>query len=49
MTCGEELIMFNERTLESEGGAFIPCNKGVQPTNRTKIDEQQRLSAVWYR
>jgi hypothetical protein len=33
MTCGEELIMFSERVLEFEGGAFIPCRKGAQPEN----------------
>jgi hypothetical protein len=33
MTCGEELIMFNERVLEFEGGAFIPCRKGAQAKN----------------
>ena len=49
MTCGEELIMFNERVLEFEGGAFIPCCKGTQPKNRTKIIEQQRFCHVWYR
>jgi hypothetical protein len=37
MTCGEEVIMFNERALELEGGAFIPCRKGAQPKNRTRI------------
>jgi hypothetical protein len=49
MTCGEELIMFNERVLEFEGGAFSPCCKGAQPKNRTKIAEQQRFCHVWYR
>ena len=44
MTCGEEVIMFNERALEFEGGAFIPCRKGAQAKNRTKINERQR----WY-
>jgi len=33
MTCGEELIMFNERALEFEGGAFNPRCKGAQPKN----------------
>jgi hypothetical protein len=33
MTCGEELIMFNERVLEIKGGASIPCRKGAQPEN----------------
>ena len=32
--------MFNERVLEFEGGAFIPCRKGAQPKNRTKINER---------
>jgi hypothetical protein len=27
------LIMFNERVLEFEGGAFIPCRKGAQARN----------------
>jgi hypothetical protein len=47
MTCGEELIMFNERVLEFEGGASISCRKGAQPKNRTKINERQRLDYVW--
>jgi hypothetical protein len=33
MTCGEELIMFNERVLEFEGGAFNLSRKGLQPVN----------------
>jgi hypothetical protein len=33
MTCGEELIMFNERVLKFQGGASIPCRKGAQPKN----------------
>jgi hypothetical protein len=37
MTCGEEVIMFNERALELEGGAFIPCRKGAQPKNPIRI------------
>lgn len=37
MTCGEGLIMFNERVLNFEGGAFTPRCKGAQPKNRTKI------------
>lgn len=49
MTCGEEVIMFNERTLEFEGGAFIPCCKGAQPKTLTKTNERLRLSGVWYR
>jgi hypothetical protein len=42
MTCGEELIMFNERVLEFEGGAFNPGFKGLQPPKRTKITERRR-------
>jgi hypothetical protein len=49
MTCGEEVITFNEHTLKLEGGAFIPCRKGAQPKNRTRIAERQRLQDVWYR
>jgi hypothetical protein len=49
MTCGEEVIMFNERALELEGGAFIPCRKGAQPKNPIRIVERQRLQDVWYR
>jgi hypothetical protein len=49
MTCGEELIMFNERVLEFEGGAFSPCCKGAQPKNLIKIIERQRFRHVWYR
>jgi hypothetical protein len=49
MICGEELIMFNERALEFEGGAFIPCRKGAQPKNRTETDEQQRFVDLCYR
>jgi hypothetical protein len=49
MTCGEEVIMFNERVLEFEVGAFIPCRKGAQPKNRTKMIQRQRLGGVWYR
>lgn len=49
MTCGEEVIMFNERALESEGGAFIPGRKGAQPKNWAKIDKLQRLIDVCYR
>jgi len=33
MTCGEELIMFNERVLKFEGGAFNLSFKGWQPCN----------------
>jgi hypothetical protein len=40
MTCGEELIMFNERVLKFEGGAFSPGFKGLQPPNRTKTTER---------
>jgi len=43
------MIMFNERALKSEGGAFIPGRKGAQPKNRTKIDKRQRFAAVCYR
>ena len=42
MICGEELIMFNERVLEFEGGAFNLCFKSAQPENITKIAEQRR-------
>jgi hypothetical protein len=31
MTCGEELIMFSERVLEFEVGAFTSGFKGLQP------------------
>ncbi|CAN5595251.1 hypothetical protein BH10PSE4_BH10PSE4_22140 [soil metagenome] len=33
MTCGEELIMFNERVLKFEGGAFTLSFEGLQPRN----------------
>jgi hypothetical protein len=35
--------MFNERVLEFEGGAFIPCRKGAQLKNRTKINKRRRF------
>jgi hypothetical protein len=49
MTCGEELIMFNERVLEFEGGAFIPRRKGAQPKTEPKSTNGNVSDGVWYR
>jgi len=37
MICGEELIMFSERTLGIEVGGFTRRRKGAQQKNRAKI------------
>jgi hypothetical protein len=49
MIRGEELIMFSERVLKFEVGAFNPDFKGLQPPKRTKITERRRSKRLWYR